>query len=99
MKMCCFKFKITYRVHFKIDQLPSGERNDNLSLVNGAFDDLLLAGHLPVLQPLIRPYVAHSIWVHLGKKRIWLITSRSNSRNIFYTTPEYIQFIGFWLKL
>jgi len=59
---------LSYRVHLKVDQLPSGEGDDNLSLVHCAADNGFLARSLPLIHTLVRTDVANPVWVHLERE-------------------------------
>lgn len=60
-----FTAVLSYRVHFKVDQLSSSEGDDHLPLVHGAADDCLFAGSLPLVHTLVGSDVADTVWVYL----------------------------------
>jgi hypothetical protein len=67
----------TYRIHLKVDQFSSSQRNDNLPLIHGTFYDRLFAWRLPFIHTLIRSNVTNTIRIDLeemGEKfRIFFI--------------------------
>lgn len=58
----------TYRVHFEIDEFAARQGDDDLSLVDGAFDDGFLAGRLPLVDPLVGADVSDAVGVHLHER-------------------------------
>lgn len=57
-----------YRVHLKIDELPSSKCNNNLSLVHSAADNGFFARSLPLIHTLVCSDVADTVWVHLHEE-------------------------------
>lgn len=55
----------THRVHLKVDNLSTSERNHHLSMVDSASHYGLLAWGLPLVNTPVRPDVADAIGVDL----------------------------------
>jgi hypothetical protein len=55
----------TYWVHLKVDQFPTGQCNDHLSLVDGTLGDVLFAWRSPLVHTLVGPNVTNTFWVDL----------------------------------
>lgn len=69
---CCLGMYIdiySYRVHLKIDQLPSSECNNNLSLVHSTTDNGFFARSLPLIHTFVCSDVTDAIWVHLNEEK------------------------------
>lgn len=56
-----------YRVHFKVDELSSGERDHNLAAVDRASDDGLLARGLPLVDSFVLTNVTDALGIDLKK--------------------------------
>lgn len=61
--------RITYGVHFKIDQLSSCEGDHHLSLVDCTFHNRLLPRSLPLIDSLVCSDVPNPIRIHLETVR------------------------------
>lgn len=59
-----------YRIHFKVDQFTTGERNDHLTLIDSAFGNRFLARSLPFIHTLIGTYMTNAIWIDLNQSII-----------------------------
>lgn len=59
---------ISYRVHFKVDQLPSCEGDNHLSLIHSTADNSFFTGSLPLIHTLVCSDVTDTVWVHLYKQ-------------------------------
>lgn len=54
-----------YRVHFEVHELSPGECNDNLSPVDRASNDRLLARRLPLVDSLVLTNVTNALGINL----------------------------------
>lgn len=69
---CVEKQLQSYRVHLEVDQLPSSEGDNHLSLVHGTSKDRFFTRSLPLVYTLVCSDMTDTIWVHLrgdGDKR------------------------------
>lgn len=57
--------RVTYRIHFEVNKLASGQRNDNLALVDCTFDDRFLVRCLPLVDSPVGANVTDAVWVDL----------------------------------
>ena len=70
----------TYHVHFKVDQLSTGQSNDNLPFIDGTLCNVLLAMCLPFIDTLVSLNVTNALRVYLRKTR-----ARSHDPEVAYT--------------
>lgn len=59
----------TYRIHLEVNQLAPGKGDHHLTLINGAFDNGLLARCLPLIDALIRANMTNAVRVNLKVSR------------------------------
>ena len=59
-----------YRVHLKVDEFSTSERDDHLTLVNGATHDVLLSGRTPLVHSLVGANVTDAFRVDLKTNKI-----------------------------
>lgn len=59
--------QFTHRIHLEIDEFATGQGDDHLALVDGALDDALAPGTLPLVHTLVRPDVSNAVGVDLKK--------------------------------
>lgn len=74
------RYICSYRVHFKVDQLPSREGDNHLPLVHSTADNCLFARSLPLIHTFVCSDVSDTIWVNLVGEEIekqWWIGSVS----------------------
>ena len=55
----------SHQVHLEIDQFPSSEGDDHLMIIQGTLQNGSLPWSLPLIHPLVRPYMADPLRVHL----------------------------------